>query len=129
MLEELVFGPGIDTVKDDALLAGRDEVFDLGNDLADDPVGAFGLTNLFAEVFLVFGVDFDTAFLHFFENHAAKVDFGVAEIGEVVDGDRFAAATHADDGDDFYVFGIKCHSFTKIKVNLERKVDLKLIMR
>lgn len=109
MLEKFVLGPGIDAVEDDAFLTGGDKVLHLGDDLADDPVGAFGLADHFAEVFLIFGSDVEVALLHFFEDHAAEVDLRDALLGEVVDGDGFATAAHADDSDDFYVFGIKCH--------------------
>ncbi len=106
VFEDFVFGPGVDAVENDAFLAGGDEVFDFGDGLTDDPVGTFGLANHFAEVFFAFAVGgaFDAAFLHFFVNHTAKVDFGNAVIGEVVDGDGLTAAAHTDEGEDFDVF-------------------------
>lgn len=51
--EGFVFGPRIETIKDNALLAGGDEVFDFSDSLASDPVVAFFFTNLFAEDFFV----------------------------------------------------------------------------
>lgn len=110
MLENLVFGPGVNSVEDDALLAGGDEVFNLSDGLADDPILTFGLADHFAELLLAFAVGcaLDAALLHFFVDHAAEVDFRDTTFGEVVDGDGFAAAAHADKGDDFNVSGI-CH--------------------
>ncbi len=110
VLEDFVFGPRIDAVEDDAFLTGGDEVFGLGDGLTNYPVGAFGLADHFAEEFLAFaiGSTFDTALLHFFVNHSAKIDFGDAAIGEVIDSDGFATAAHADEGDNFNIFCI-CH--------------------
>ncbi len=105
VLEDFVFGPGIDAVEDDAFLAGGDEIFDFGDDLADDPIFAFGLANHFAKFAFAIRSDGDIAFLHFFVNHAAKVDFWYATFGEIINSDRFATAAHADDGDDFDIFG------------------------
>ena len=85
--ESFVFGPGIEAVEDDALLAGFDEIVDFGDDLADDPIFAFFFADLFAEDFFVRGGDFDAAFGHFFEVHTAEVGFGDAAVGEIVDED------------------------------------------
>ena len=101
--EGFVFGPGVEAVEDDALLAGGDEVVDFGDNLAGDPVGAFFFADLFAEDFFVFGGDFDTAFFHFFEVHAAEVRFRDAVTGEIINDDGFAGAGHADDGEKFDV--------------------------
>lgn len=106
MLESFVFGPRIDAVKDDAFLAGGDEIFGLGNGLANYPILAFGLANHFAEFTLVVGAVFDAAFFHFFVNHTTKVDFGNAVLGKIVNGDGFAGTAHTDDGDNLDVFGI-----------------------
>ncbi len=106
VFEGFVFCPGVDTVEDDAFLAGFDEVFNLGDGLANDPIFAFGGTNGLAEGTLALGGDFEAAFFHFFVNHAAEIDFGDAAAGEIVDGDGFAAAAHADDSDDFDIFGV-----------------------
>lgn len=106
MLKDFVFGPGIYPIKDDAFLAGCDKIFDFGNDLADNPVGALGLANHFAEGFFVVWCDRNIAFLHFFENHATEVNFGIALIGKMVDSDGFTATAHADEGNNFNVFVI-----------------------
>lgn len=106
VFEKFVFGPRVDAVKDDALLAGFDEIFGLGDGLAGDPIFALGGTDHFAEFAFVVGAVWDVALFHFFVNHAAKVDFGDAAFGEVIDGDGFAGAAHADNSDDFDIFGI-----------------------
>lgn len=105
MLEDAVFSPGIEAVEDDALLASRDEVLGFGDGLAGDPILAFSGADHFAEGFLTFTVRgaLDTTFGHFAVDHAAKVDFGDATFGEIVDGDGFATARHSDDGKNFDV--------------------------
>lgn len=87
-------------------MAGRDEVAGFGDGLADNPIGAFGLADHFAEMFFALTVRgaLDAAFLHFFVNHTTEIDFGDAAVGEVIDGDRFAATTHTDEGKDFDIF-------------------------
>ncbi len=65
VLKNFVLSPGIDAVKDDALLTGGDEIFGLGDGLASDPIFTFGATNFFAEFALSFRSDFETAFFHF----------------------------------------------------------------
>lgn len=107
--QDFVFGPGIEAVEDDALLAGGDEVVNLGDDLADDPVVAFFFADLFAEDLFVLGGDGDAAFFHFFEVHAAEIGFRDAAVGEIVDENGFAGAGHADDGEKFDVFGSVVH--------------------
>lgn len=107
--EDFILGPGIEAVEDDAFLAGFDEVVDLGDDLADDPVVTFFFADLFAEDLFVLGGNFDAAFGHFFEVHAAEIGFWDAAVGEVVDEDGFAGAGHADDGEKFDVFGSVVH--------------------
>lgn len=102
-LEGFVFGPGIEAVENDALLAGFDEVIYLGDDLANDPVVAFFFADLLAEDFFVFWGDFDAAFSHFFKVHATKVGFGDAAVGKIVDSDGFTSTGHADDGEKFDV--------------------------
>ncbi len=101
--EGFIFGPGIETVENNALLASGDKVFNLGDDLADDPVVALFFADLFTEDLFIFWGDFDAALSHFFEIHAAEVGFRGAAGGEVVNDDGFAAAGHADDGEEFYV--------------------------
>lgn len=101
MFEGFVFGPGIDAVKDDAFLAGANEVFGFGDGLADDPIFTFSLANHFAEFAFVVGTIGDTTFFHFLVNHAAKVHFRSVAFGKVIYGDGLATATHADDGYDF----------------------------
>lgn len=109
VFEEFVFGPGIETVEDDGLLAGGDEISGFGDGLAADPVVAFGGTDFLAELALGFGGDFDAAFLHFFVEETAEVDFGEAAFGEIVNDDGFAAAGHADDGKKFDILGGVTH--------------------
>lgn len=99
MLEGFVFGPGVDSVEDDALLAGGDEVFGLGDSLATDPILALGLTDHFAELPLGLRGDFDAALFHLAIENATEIDFGDAAVGEVVDHDGFAGAAHTDNGD------------------------------
>ena len=104
VFEGAVFGPRIEAVEDDAFLAGGDEIVDFGDGLADDPILAFGGADHFAEFALAVRGDGDAAFVHFAVDHVAEVDFGGAATGEVVDGDGFAGAAHADDSDDFEIF-------------------------
>lgn len=85
--EGFVFGPRIEAVEDDALLASFDEVVDFGDDLADDPIFALFFADLFAEDFFVSGGDFDAAFGHFFEVHATEIGLRDAAVSEVVDED------------------------------------------
>ncbi len=99
--QSFVLGPGVETVQNDALLTGGDEVVDFGDDLAGDPIVAFFFADLFAEDFFVFGGDFDAALGHFFEVHAAEIGFRDAAVGEIIDDDGFAGAGHADDGEEF----------------------------
>lgn len=106
VLKKFILGPGIETVENDALLASGDEIFGFGNSLAADPVVAFGIANHLAKFALRFGGDFDTAFFHFFVEHAAEIDFGYAALSEIVDDRGFTAAAHAKDGEDFDVFVI-----------------------
>ena len=101
--QSFVFCPGVEAVQNDALLAGGDEVIDFGDDLAGNPIVAFFFADLFAEDFFVFGGDFDAALGHFFEVHAAEIGFRDAALGEIIDDDGFAGASHADDGEKFYV--------------------------
>lgn len=103
MLKDFVLGPGIDAVQDDAFLASSDEVFGLSDSLLDDPIFTLsGADRLTKFAFAIRG-DFQTALLHFFINHAAKVNFGHALSGEIVDGDGFARTAHANNGEDFDV--------------------------
>lgn len=81
VFKDLIFGPGVESVENNMLLAGSNEIFSLDDGLLDDPVFAFFLANFFAELAFVIGSDFDAALGHFFENHAAEVDFGIAEVG------------------------------------------------
>lgn len=104
VLKKLILSPRIETVEDDAFLAGRDEVFGFGDGLATDPIVAFGIANHLAELTLGLGGDFDAAFFHFFVEHAAEVDFGHAAFSEEVDDRGFAAAAHAKNGENFDVF-------------------------
>lgn len=108
MFEGFVLGPRVDSVKYDAFLTGRDEVFGFGDGLAGYPIFAFGAADHFAEFAFVFAVRsaLDAALFHFFVNHIAEVDFGNTAFGEVINWDRFATATHADDGKYFDVFGV-----------------------
>ncbi len=101
IFEDFVFGPRVDSVEDNAFLAGFDEIFGLGDGLANDPIFAFFGADFFAKFAFVVGGVFDAAFLHFFINHAAKIDSWHAVFGKVVDSNRFTTTTHADDGDDF----------------------------
>lgn len=101
IFEGFVLGPRVDSIKDDAFLAGFDEVFGLGDGLANDPIFAFFGADFFAEFAFIVGGVFDAAFLHFFINHATKIDSWHAVFGKVVDGNGFTAAAHADDSDDF----------------------------
>ncbi len=113
MLKRLIFSPGVNSVEDDAFLASGDEVVGLGDSLADDPIFAFGLTDHFAEfAFVVRGI-FDAAFFHFFINHAAEIDFRDAFRGEIIDGDGFTTAAHADDGEEFDV-ALLFHNYVRL---------------
>ncbi len=105
VLEGFVFGPGIEAVEDDAFLAGFDEILSLGDGLAGNPIFTFGVANHGAEGFLgltIRGAG-DAAFSHFLINHATKINLGVAVIGKVINGDGFATAAHADNGENFYI--------------------------
>lgn len=105
MLKSAIFGPRIEPVENNALLASFDEVFGLGNGLAGDPILAFGRTDHFAKGFFAFAIHsaFDAALGHFLINHVAEVDFGIAEFGEIINSYGFAAAAHADDGENFNI--------------------------
>ena len=81
VFEDVIFGPGINAVENDTLLAGSDQVFGFGDGLADDPVSAFCLADLFAKFAFAVWSAFNATFLHFFIDHAAKVDFGCAVFG------------------------------------------------
>lgn len=108
MFEGFVFGPRVDSVKHDAFLTGRDEIFGFGDSLASYPILTFGAADHFAKFTLVFAVRgaLDAAFFHFFINHIAEVDFGNTSFSEVINKDRFTTATHANDGKYFDVFGV-----------------------
>lgn len=84
VLQDLVFGPRIDAVEDDALLTSGNEIFGLGDGLADDPIFTFFGADLFAEIAFIVGAVLDAAFFHFFIDHAAEVDLGDATLGEVI---------------------------------------------
>lgn len=103
VFKNLVFGPRVNAIEDDAFLTGGDEIFGFGDGLADDPIFAFGGADHLAKFVFAIRGDFDTALCHFFVNHAAKIDFWHTVFGEIINRDGFAAATHADDGDDFDV--------------------------
>lgn len=66
VFEDFVFGPGINSIKDNAFLAGGDEIFGFGDSLADDPIGASFFADGDAESALVLGSVRDAAFGHFF---------------------------------------------------------------
>ncbi len=103
VLQDFILGPRVDAIEDDALLAGSDEVFGLGDGLLNHPIFTFGLANHFAKfAFAVWGA-LNPTFFHFFINHTTEVDFRDATFGEIVDGDGFTGTTHADDGEDFYI--------------------------
>ncbi len=87
MFDGFVFGPGVKSIEDNTLLAGGDEIFNLGGSLTSNPVLTFGGADFFAELCLAFGSDFNAALFHFFINHAAKVDFGGVAFGEIIDDD------------------------------------------
>lgn len=105
VFDGFVFGPRVETIENNTLLAGSDKIFGFGDGLARDPIFALGFANHFAEGFFTFAVGgaFDATFGHFLINHAAHVDFGSAVLGKIVDDDGFAATGHADDGEDFDV--------------------------
>lgn len=106
MLEGFVFGPRIDTVEDDTLLAGSDKIFGFGDGLADNPIFALGGADHFTKFTLSGGSDFDAALFHFAIKQAAEVDFRDAVLGKIVDDDGFASAAHANDGENFDVFHV-----------------------
>lgn len=105
VLEEAIFGPGIEAVEDNGFLTGRDEVLSLGNGLAADPILAFGGADHLAEFFFTAAIRgaLNAAFGHFGIDHVAKVNFGEAHRGEIVDDYGFAAAGHADDGENIEI--------------------------
>ncbi len=109
VLEKFILSPRIETIKNNAFLAGRDKIFGLGNSLATDPVITFGIADHFAELTLGFRSDLDAALFHFFIKHTAKVDFGDAAFGEIVDDGGFTAAAHAENSEKFDVFIIVLH--------------------
>lgn len=104
MLKKFILGPRIETVKNDALLAGGNEVFSFGDGLATDPIITFGVADHFPKFTLRLGGDFDAAFFHFFVEHAAKVDFRHTTFGEEVNDGGLAAAAHTENGEDFNIF-------------------------
>lgn len=122
MFESFIFGPRINAVENDALLAGGDEVFGFGDSLTDDPIGAFRFANHLAEVFFAFAIwsAFNTALFHFFIDHAAKINFGDGVFGEIINDNGFAAAAHTDDSEDLDVFGI-CHNELIITHRYDRR--------
>lgn len=105
MLKKAIFGPGIETIENDGLLTSRDEVFGFGDSLTADPVLAFGGADHFAEFFFAAAIrgTFDTTLGHFGINHIAKVNFGQAHRGEIVNYYGFAAPSHANDGENVEV--------------------------
>ena len=105
VLKGAIFGPGVDAVEDDLALAGGDERFSLFDSLAGDPILALGFADHFAEGFFAFPIRgaLDAAFSHFLVNHVAEMDFWITFGSQMVDGDGFASAAHADDGDEFKV--------------------------
>lgn len=105
VLKEAIFGPRIEAVEDDGFLTGRDEIFSLGDGLAADPILAFGGADHLAEFFFTAAIRgaLDAALGHFGIDHVAKVNFGEAHRGEIVDDYGFAAAGHADDGENIEI--------------------------
>lgn len=105
VLEEAIFGPGIETVEDDGFLTGRDEIFSLGNGLAADPILTFGGADHLAKFFFAAAIRgaLNAALGHFGVNHVAKVNFRQAHRGEIVDDYGFAAASHADNGENIEI--------------------------
>ncbi len=116
MFEDFVFGPRIESIKHNAFLPCSNEVVDLSNDLANYPVIAFFFTDLFTKDLFVFWRDFDTAFFHFAEVHAAKVGFRNAMVCEVINSDGFAATSHTNDGKKFNIVVFHGYYYNTIKV-------------
>ncbi len=104
MLKDFVFGPRVEAIQDDAFLPSADEIVDFGNYLTYHPIITFFFTNLFAKDFLVLRSDFDATFSHFAQIHTAKIGFRDAMVGEVINRDGFATASHAHNGKKFYIF-------------------------
>ena len=129
MFESFIFGPRIDAVENDALLAGGDEIFGLGDSLTNDPVGAFGFANHLAEMLFAFAIrsTFNAAFFHFFIDHAAKINFGDRVFGEIINNNGFAAAAHTDDSEDLGVFGI-CHNEFIITHRYDRGLKIRILV-
>lgn len=122
MLEGAILGPRIESVEHNALLAGSNEVFGFSEGLAADPIFAFGFADHFAESAFAFAIEsaLDATFGHLFINHVAKMDFRNALSGEIIDDDRFAAATHADDGENLNWFHrVIITFFAELKIKAE----------
>lgn len=103
VFEVAKFAPSVESVKEDALLSGGDEVVGILSSKPGEEVIAEFCAELGAPDLLVLGGFLLAAFVHLAIKHAAEIDVGYAAFFDKLDGFAFARAGHTDDGNDFRV--------------------------
>ena len=109
MLENFVFCPRVDAIKDNVTLTSFDEIASLSNGAFDDEIFAFAFADFFAEFLLTLRGDVDTFFAHGIINNTAEVDLWDIFLADIVDRFTFARTRKADKGENLYVFVISTH--------------------
>ena len=105
VLEGAIFGPGVESIKNDVFLTSFNQVFGFSDSLASDPIFALGFADHLAKGLFAFTVNgaFNPALSHLLVNHVTEVNFGITEFSKIFDGYRFATAAHANNGENFNV--------------------------
>ncbi len=105
VLEGAIFGPGVESIKNDVFLTSFNQVFGFSDSLASDPIFALGFADHLAKGLFAFTVNgaFNPALSHLLVNHVTEVNFGITEFIKIFDGYGFATAAHANNGENFNV--------------------------
>ncbi|MNR55704.1 hypothetical protein D3C85_1761320 [compost metagenome] len=77
-------------------MAGIDKIANLRNDTIDDEILTFAFTKFFTKSFFIICSVFEAGFVHGIKHDAAKVDFRIPFIGEIIDGRALAASGETD---------------------------------
>ncbi len=105
VLEGAIFGPGVESIKNDVFLTSFNQVFGFSDSLASDPIFALGFADHLAKGLFAFTVNgaFNAAFSHLLVNHVTEVNLRITEFSKIFDGYGFATAAHANNGENFNV--------------------------
>src|SRR5207302_1629301 len=105
LFENLVFGPTIETIGDDAVVARGSQGLDLGDNTLG--IGAFTFfgSDIFTDKFLILFVDFKPTALNLIDSNTTEVDTRQTFfVHQMVNAEALTGAGHANQNQDFYIF-------------------------